>query len=63
LCMKDNSNLGHLLDFSFVTKFQSRGSQHDHGLYGLQMNQFMVWIQTMQLKILWTNIYHVIIIN
>jgi hypothetical protein len=31
--------------------------------YGLQMHQLMVWIQTMQLKTLWTNIYHVIIIN
>jgi hypothetical protein len=30
--MKDNSILGHLLDFIFVTKLQSHGSQHDHGL-------------------------------
>ncbi len=46
LCMKDNSIFGHLLDFFFVTKFQSHGSQHDHGLlwvanapiYGLDSN-------------------------
>jgi hypothetical protein len=44
--MKDNSIFGHLLDFFFVTKFQSHGSQHDHGLlwvanapiYGLDSN-------------------------
>jgi hypothetical protein len=30
--MKDNSNFGHLLDYFFVTEFQTRGSQHDHGL-------------------------------
>jgi hypothetical protein len=47
LCMKDNSISGHLLDFFFVIEFQSHGSQHDHGLYGLQIHQFMVWIQTM----------------
>jgi hypothetical protein len=32
LCMKDSSIFGHLLDFFFVIEFQSRGSQHDHGL-------------------------------
>jgi hypothetical protein len=44
--MKDNSIFGHLLDFFFVTKFQSRGSQHDHvvlwvanaPIYGLDSN-------------------------
>jgi len=44
--MKDNSIFGHLLDFFFVIEFQSRGSQHDHGLlwvtnapiYGLDSN-------------------------
>jgi hypothetical protein len=30
--MKDNSIFGHLLDFFFVTKPQSCGSQHDCGL-------------------------------
>jgi hypothetical protein len=41
-----NSIFGHLLDFFFVTRFQSCGSQHDHGLlwvanapiYGLDSN-------------------------
>jgi len=32
LCMKDNSIFGHLLYFFFDIKFQSCGSQHDHGL-------------------------------
>jgi hypothetical protein len=32
LCMKDDSIFEHLLDFFFVIKFQSCGSQHDHGL-------------------------------
>jgi hypothetical protein len=44
--MKDNSIFQHLLDFFFVTKFQSHGNQHDHGLlwvanaqiYGLDSN-------------------------
>jgi hypothetical protein len=44
--MKDNSIFGHALDFFFVTKFQSCGSQHDHGflwvanapIYGLDSN-------------------------
>ncbi len=30
--MKDNSILGHLFNFFFVTKLKSHGSQHDHGL-------------------------------
>jgi hypothetical protein len=30
--MKYNSIFGYLLDFFFVTDFQSRGSQHGHGL-------------------------------
>ncbi len=46
LGMKDNSIFGHLLNFFFVTKFESHGSQHDHGLlwvanaliYGLDSN-------------------------
>jgi len=32
LCMKDNSIFWNSLDFFFVTKFQSHGSQHDNGL-------------------------------
>jgi hypothetical protein len=32
LCMKDNLIFGHLLNFFFVTKFQSHESQHEHGL-------------------------------
>jgi hypothetical protein len=44
--MKDNSILGHLLDFFFFIEFQSCGGQHDHGLlwvanapiYGLGSN-------------------------
>jgi len=46
LCLKDNSIFGPLVEFFFVTKFQSRGSQHDYGLlwvanapiYGLDSN-------------------------
>jgi len=46
LSLKDNSIFGHLVEFFLVTKFQSRGSQHDHGLlwvanapiYGLDSN-------------------------
>ncbi len=47
LCMKDSSIFwAFILDFFFVTKFQSHGSQHDHGLlwvtnssiYGLDSN-------------------------
>jgi len=30
---------------------------------GCKYINFIVWIQTMPLKTLWTNIYHVIIIN
>jgi hypothetical protein len=44
--MKDNSIFEHLLDFFFVTEFQSHGNQCDHGLlwvanapiYGLDSN-------------------------
>jgi hypothetical protein len=44
--MKNNSILGHLLDFFLVTEFQSCGNQHDHGflwvanapIYGLDSN-------------------------
>jgi hypothetical protein len=45
--MKDSSIFGtFILDFFFVTKFQSHGSQHDHGflwvtnapIYGLDSN-------------------------
>ncbi len=32
LCMKNNSILGQFFFYKFVTKFQSHGSQHDHGL-------------------------------
>ncbi len=31
--MKDYLIFGHLLNFFFVTKFQSHESQHDHGLF------------------------------
>jgi hypothetical protein len=64
LCMKDNSIFGHLLDFFFVTKFsRCRVMSTTMDFYGLQMHQFMFWIQAMQLKAFWINIYHVIIIN
>jgi hypothetical protein len=46
LCIKDNLIFGHLLNFFFVTKFQSHESQHDHEflwvanapIYGLDSN-------------------------
>jgi len=59
--MKDNSVLGHLLIFLFVQNFKIMEVNTTMNFYGLQMHQFMVWIQTMKLKTLWTNIYHVII--
>jgi hypothetical protein len=61
--MKDNSIFGHLLDFVLLHNFKVMEVNMTMGFYGLQMHQFMVWIQRMQLKILWTNIYHVIMIN
>ncbi len=63
LYMKDNSILWHLLKKSLLQKFKIMEINMTMDFYGLQMHQFMVWIQTMQLKFLWTNIYHVIIIN
>jgi hypothetical protein len=61
--MKDNSILGHLLDFFFAIEFQSCRSQHDHGLLWVASAPIYGLDSTMQLKTLWTNIYHVIIIN
>jgi hypothetical protein len=47
LCMKDDMIFGPLLDFFFVTEFQNRGSEYNHGLlwvanaptYGLDSNK------------------------
>jgi hypothetical protein len=46
------SIFGHLLDFFFVTKFQSHESQHDHGLLWVANAPIYGLIQTMQLKTL-----------
>jgi hypothetical protein len=61
--MKDNSTFGHLIKNFLLQNFKIVEVNMTMDFYGLQMHQFMVWIQTMQLKILWKNIYHVIIIN
>ncbi len=63
LYMKDNLIFGHLLKISLLQNFKVMKVNMIMDFYGLQMHQFMVWIQTMQLKTLWTNIYHMIIIN
>jgi len=47
LITKDNSFFGNILDFFLVTKFQNRGSKHDHELlwikhatmYGVHTNE------------------------
>ena len=36
LCSKDKSILGHLDWFFFITEFQHRGSEHDHGLLWIE---------------------------
>ena len=36
LLRKDKSILGNVQDFFFVTEFQTRGSQHDHGLLWIE---------------------------
>ena len=33
---RDSSIVGKLLDYFFVTEFQHRGSQHDHGLLWIE---------------------------
>jgi hypothetical protein len=53
MCMKDNSILGHLLHFFLLQNFKVVEVNMTMDFYGLQMHQFMVWIQTMQLKTLW----------
>jgi hypothetical protein len=64
LCMKDNSILGHfLIFFPLLHDFKVVEVNMTMDFYGLQMHQFVFLIQTMQLKTLWKNIYHVIIIN
>jgi hypothetical protein len=50
--MKDNSILGHLLHFFLLQNFKVVEVNMTMDFYGLQMHQFMVWIQTMQLKTL-----------
>ncbi len=63
LCMKDNSIFGHLLKFSLLLNFKVMEINMNMDLYRFEMHQFMVWIQTIQLKTLWINLYNVIITN
>ncbi len=63
LCMKDNFILGHLLNFSLLLNFKVMEINMNMDFYRFEMHQFMVWIQTIQLKTLWINIYNVIITN
>jgi len=52
LCMKDNLIFGHLLNFFLLQNFKVMKVNMNMDFYRLQMHQFLVWIQTMQLKIL-----------
>jgi len=61
--MKDNFILGHLLKFSLLLNFKVMEINMNMDFYRFEMHQFMVWIQTIQLKTLWINIYNVIITN
>ena len=36
ICSKDKSIFGHLVDYFFITEFQHRGSEHDHGLLWIE---------------------------
>ena len=36
LCSKDKSIFGHIVDYFFITEFQHRGSEHDHGLLWIE---------------------------
>jgi hypothetical protein len=54
--MKDNSIFEHLLKFSLLQNFKVTEININMDFYKFEMHQFMVWIQTIQLKILWINI-------
>jgi hypothetical protein len=61
--IKNDTIFEPLMDFFFVTTFQNCESEHDHGHCGLLMHKCMVKTPTKQLKTLWIDILHVIMIN